>query len=804
MDAASSNFVMYEKENHRRRMLDMRSEGLICLFLVLVTVAVFFQVRHHEFLNWDDPLYITENQHVKTGFTLPNIAWAFTTQHVGNWHPITWLSHMLDVHLYGMNPGQHHLSNLLFHIVNTLLLFLVFNRWTGKLWQSGFVAALFAIHPLHVESVAWISERKDVLSTFFGLLVLLAYGAYTRRPCVHRYLMVVICFVLGLMAKPMLVTWPLLLLLLDYWPLNRYQELNSGTSAIGIRYSYVKLIYEKIPLVVFSLISCVITFIAQRRGGAVGSLEVFPLVGRITNAIVSYVDYIGKMFWPFDLAFFYPHPAVIPWWKTAVSGAVMVSISYLALAGYRRYPWFFVGWLWYVTTLIPVIGLVQVGLQGMADRYTYIPLIGLFIIIAWFVPVKLSKWRHHKVLLPILAATVLTLLSIVSWRQVGYWKNNIMLNQHAVKVTNGNYLAHNNMGLFFADQKKTEKAIYHYKQALKFSPEFVFAHNNLGAVFAHIGLLSEAIEQYNKALAINPQFEGAHNNLALVLVKQGKIEAAIQHYKKALSIKPNFIEAHNNFGVLLAEQGMDEEAAKHFEAALRINPYCAGAHNNLGKLYESQDKPAQAIRQYLAAIRLEPDFIEARNNLGVVFAKQGRLKEAEKVFEEALKIDSKSSEVRYNLQSTKERLKKLDESISNLNEKIERTPVDSNLYQKLGSLYKSKGDLDKAVLHYRKALSIEPKLNDALIQLGVTYAMKGEYERGLSFLKRSIAYYPDHAEAYFFVASIYARQKKNEQSIHWLRQAIRKGYDNWERIKTDSNLENIRHTSEFKLLIKNH
>ncbi len=753
---------------------------------------------------WDDNLYITENHHVNTGLNLKNAVWAFTTQHIGNWHPVTWLSHMLDVKLYGMDSGRHHLTNLLIHLANTLLLFFVFNRMTGKLWHSGLVAVLFALHPLHVESVAWASERKDVLSAFFGILALWKYISYVKHPTRYRYLWVLLCFILGLMAKPMLVTLPFIFLLLDYWPLKRYKKWKRGAPISENQYPIFRLFWEKTPLFIIAGASSVATFIVQQRSGAVGTFDVFPLASRVANAMVSYVGYIGKMFLPLNLAFFYPHPIEFSWWQTGLSILMFTAISCLAFISVRRYPWFVVGWLWYVIMLIPVIGFVQVGLQAMADRYTYMPLVGLFVIVAWAVSEGLSTWRYKEFVLPFFAAALLICLSMMTWRQVGYWKDDITLNRHALDVTQGNYVAHNNLGLVLAKQGETEKAIYHYTQALKFKPDFVFAHTNLGAALAAEGRLSEAVEAYEAALKIKPRFAGAHNNLGLLLAARGKTNEAIDHYNKALSFEPDFVETHNNLGVLLADQGKTDDAARHYREALRIDPFCAGAYNNLGKLNESQGNTAQAILHYRHALKLAPDFLEPHFNLGVIYAKQGRLKQAESAFREVLRIDPEHEEGRINLKNVENFSKKIDESFWNLQKESEHSKDDPLLYRQMGDLFKRSGELDKAIHSYRKALSIEPTYIEALNHLAITYAMKGEYEKGISFLKRSVTYHPDRSEAYYYLASIYARQKKGDKSISYLKLAVKKGYDNWQQIQSDSNLDNIRHLPEYKMLIKNH
>lgn len=398
------------------RFFNIRRDWLIYICLILATLAVYWQVGAHEFVYYDDDIYVSQNRHIQSGLTSQSIAWAFTATHASNWHPLTWLSHMLDYELFGLDSGRHHLTNVFFHIANTLLLFIVLRGMTGESRRSGFVAALFALHPLHVESVAWLSERKDVLSTFFWMLTMWSYAKYAERPSAGRYAPIVAFFILGILSKPMIVTLPFVLVLLDYWPLRRIQLDDAGGSWRSL--VDFRLILEKTPLFALAAASSIVTFIAQRAGGSVKSLVHFPLDVRVANALVSYFAYIGKMFYPFHLAVLYPHPGRPPLWQIAGAGALFISISALAVRGFRRHTNVSVGWFWYVGTLVPVIGFVQVGNQAMADRYTYIPFIGIFVIIAWGVPELAKRWPRLKVGTVPAAAMVLAVLFVTTFFQV--------------------------------------------------------------------------------------------------------------------------------------------------------------------------------------------------------------------------------------------------------------------------------------------------------------------------------------------------------------------------------------------------
>ncbi len=619
----------------------------IYLALALTTLAVFRQVRSYDFTNYDDPSYVSKNPQVQAGLTRDTITWAFTTGHKSIWHPLTWLSHMLDCQLFGLRAGAHHLTNLLLHIANTLLLFAVLKRMTGALWRSAFVAAVFALHPLHVESVAWVAERKDVLSTLFGMLTMAAYLRYVKHPGKVKYLLTLLVFALGLMAKSMLVTLPFVLLLLDYWPLGRFQLGKAVTNAnrrkrksINTRSQWqlsYSPVWEKVPFFVLSAISSVVTFLAQQSGGALKSIEAFPLIVRIANALISYAKYIGKMIWPSRLAVFYPHPGDrLPMWQAVVAALLLLAISIWVIrsAPKRKYP--LVGWLWYLGTLVPVIGLVQTGGQAMADRYAYVPLTGLFIIIAWGLSDLLARWRYQKIVLGASAMIVLLALSICTRLQLRHWRNSITLFEHAIEVTNDNHVAHCNLGAAIFEQGRLDEAISHYRQALHIKPHYVGAHYNLGTALQSQGRLDEAISHFHKALRVNPDYAEAHNNLGISLRAQGKLDEAISHYRQALQLRSDFAEAHNGLGNVLATRGNLDEAISHFRQALQAKPDFAEAHYNLGLALKLQGKLDKAISHFLQALQARPDFAEAHDNLGTAFKSQSKLDKAISHFRQAL------------------------------------------------------------------------------------------------------------------------------------------------------------------------
>ena len=552
---------------------------LACI-LMMLTLMTYWPVSGHQFVNYDDDLYVTENHRVQSGLTWKNMAWAFSSLEASNWHPMTWLSHMLDCELFGVNPKAHHLTSLFFHVTNTILLFFLFKGMTQALWKSAFLAALFALHPLHVESVAWVAERKDVLSTFFWILTTGAYGWYVRKSRIPRYLLVLVLFALGLMAKPMLVTLPFVLLLLDYWPLGRLNtESRQRKHALK---AFFPLLKEKWVLFLLAAASSFMTLHAQSQGPAVQSLENIPILIRIANALVSACTYITMTFWPSRLSVYYPHPLnALPLWKIAVSALLILAVTGFVLHKRKGRPYLLVGWFWYLGTLFPVIGLVQVGGQAMADRYTYIPLIGLFIMVTWGV----SNLVEEKALLrktsSVTAVVVLLILTVCTRTQVGQWKDSEMLFRQALLVTSKNQLAHNQLGFALYEKGKLDESISQYKKAIDITPQYVDAHVNLGNAYKDKGRLNEAILQYRKALSYAPNHAVATNNLGIVLAMQGNMRAAAALFSRVLKIDPGNFRAHNNLGIVWARQGQFEKAIFHFSEALKINPLSASARENL-------------------------------------------------------------------------------------------------------------------------------------------------------------------------------------------------------------------------------
>ncbi|MFA5181536.1 MAG: tetratricopeptide repeat protein [Syntrophales bacterium] len=559
--------------NQKRILRSFQYEIIACLFLCALNLIVFWNVQYGGFV-YDDALYVAKNTHLTSGLTIDSIKWAFTSIEGGSYHPLTWLSWMADYALYGLHPGGYHWTNLLLHMGNTLLLFLFLRRATGDVFPSAFVAALFAIHPLHVESVAWIAERKDTLSTFFWMLTIGAYLSYAKHPGWRRYLTVTLLFVLGLMAKPMLVTLPFVLLLLDYWPLKRINfSPPQGASMMS------QLIWEKMPLILLSIVFSAVTLYTQKEVGALMPIETLPLTSRIMNALVSYTAYIEKMIWPQGLSVFYPYRRIfMP--EVLLSVLLLAIISYLAFRRRRSQPYLAVGWLWYLGTLVPVIGLVQVGMQAMADRYTYVPMIGLLIMIAWGGADYFQNRPRGKIMLAACALVVIAGLAAASWAQIAYWQNSTTLFANALRVSPHNHLALGNLGVALKEQGDYHGALEHFREAIRIRPNYATAHDNLGSTYILLGRRAEGTRHLREAFRLDPNHRRIRRNLADALIMEKGYGEAAELYRGLLTTEHDNAELYNNLGVALARLGNAKEAIACFEESLKLRPDYSQAREN--------------------------------------------------------------------------------------------------------------------------------------------------------------------------------------------------------------------------------
>jgi protein O-mannosyl-transferase len=623
---------------------DRRLDLYIYLLLFAVTLAVYSRVGHFDFVNYDDPEYVTDNFHVRSGFTWQGLAWAFTAFHASNWSPVTWLSHMADCQLFGMRSGWHHWSSVLLHAAAALLLFAALKRSTLARWPSAWVAFLFALHPLHVESVAWIAERKDVLCALFWFLALWCYARYAEQPGVGRYLLVLVAFCLGLLAKPMIVTLPFVLLLLDFWPLGRANR--------------CAVLWEKAPFLLLAAGSAAVTFLAQRQGRAVRSLAVMPFGLRIENAVVAYARYIVKMFWPANLAVFYPYRSVLPAWQIAAAGMALVGITVLAVRRARSHPYLAVGWFWYLGTLVPVIGLVQVGAQSSADRYMYVPMIGLAIMLAWGAADFVYRRPRARTAIAVSAAAACSACLVLTWFQLGYWTNSGSLFQHAVEVTTDNHIAHNNLANYYLVHMRDREALGHIYQALRIKPSYPEAHTNLALVLRRLGEFDKSEREYQVALSLQPASAEAHSGYGALLVAQGRNNEALREFSAAVELRPEYADGHYDLGRVLAALGRADEAMAQFYETVRLRPDHADAHHSLGVTLLGRGRLDEALAQFRAWARSKPDDAYVHYNVGTLMASMGRFDEAIAEFSKALRIKPDFAGARRSLEMARARRNK--------------------------------------------------------------------------------------------------------------------------------------------------
>jgi tetratricopeptide (TPR) repeat protein len=632
-----------------------RVRGAVLLLLCALVVAVYGQTGTFPFVKFDDDAFISGNPAVQGGLTLEGVRWAISTDMDAGWIPLTWLSRLVDVSLFGMDAGGHHLVNVLFHLLNVLLLFHVLRRMTGRLPESGLVAALFAVHPLHVESVAWVTERKDVLAGFFWMLSLGAYARYAERPGALRYLAVVLCFALGLMSKPIVVTLPFVLLLLDCWPLRRFRMAGESFPPGETRFVPApasRLLLEKAPLLAMSAAASAVTILFQKQIGAVTSFEAIPPWARAGNALLSWFLYLRKTAWPFGLAPFYPHPGTgISPWAVAGSALFLAAVTALALRSVRSRRWFAVGWFWYVGTLVPVIGLLNVGGKAMADRCTYIPLIGVYLVFAWGASGLVSRWRTPPAAAAAAAALLVLLLGLRAFDQAGKWRSTEALFAHTVETTGENWLAQNMLGLAAYEGGRDLEALRHFREALRIWPDLPEVNNSIGMTLLRMGDPEGALAHFRRELRVQPRFAEAWFNAGVALDALGRPEEAFAAYSEALRVDPGHPEANNNLGVHLAALGMHPEAIARFREALRRRPDYAEGHHGLAMSLAAVGDVEDAIRHLRTAIRLRPSgYPEAHNNLGTLLARQGAFGEAATHFREALRLKPDYEKARRNLE----------------------------------------------------------------------------------------------------------------------------------------------------------
>jgi tetratricopeptide (TPR) repeat protein len=686
----------------------MRRDVLISLLLAGITLGLYWPATYCDFIHFDDQAYVTENAQVQGGLTLAGIAWAFSHAVSSNWHPLTLMSHMLDCQLFGLQPWGHHLTSVLLHTLNTVLVFLLLRGLTGSPLRSAVVAALFGWHPLHVQSVAWVSERKDVLSTFFFLLSLLAYVRYAKETVPRQsrvpgpwpaarvyYFLSLGAFALGLMSKAMLVTLPFVLLLLDYWPLKRFPISR-------------RLVLEKLPFVALGAAASAVALAVQKHGGAVATMQALSLGDRLGNALISYCRYLEKNFWPADLSIFYPHPYSWPVEEVLLAAVFLSGVTALFFVWQKRCPWLLMGWLWFIATLVPVIGLIQVGEQSMADRYTYIPSIGLFVLIVWGVYESCRAWRQ---LVPALTVAGLAALVSCCWltrQQLGYWRNSESLFRHALAVTENNSWAMSNLGDVTFNQGRTDEAINYYQQALNLKPTAADLHNNLGAAFLAKGQIDEAIAEAEEAVRLKPEYADAHLNLGNALSKKGLPDDAIGQFQEGIRLKPDNDAGYIDLGIALLNQGRPDEAINEFHTAMGLKPATAELHNDLGIALLAKGLTDDAIAESQESIRLKPGFVPAHLNLGSAFFRKGQIEQAITQFREVVRLEPSESASHVNLGVALLSQGRLDEAITELLTAVQLKPDASKAHYSLSIAYTRNGQLAEAITQLQETLRLNP------------------------------------------------------------------------------------------------
>jgi tetratricopeptide (TPR) repeat protein len=748
--------------------------------LLLAVGLTFAQTAGFGFVNFDDRDYVYDNRNVSDGVSGEGIRWAFTQSHVANWHPLTWISLMLDCSLYGLNPARLHLTNVLLHAATVVLLFLVLRAMTGgtgsasgTLWPSALVAALFAVHPLRAESVAWVTERKDVLSGLFFVLTLGAYASYARRPfSFARYAAVMALFALGLLSKATLVTVPCLLLLLDYWPLGRMTAkkprssiapsplgssiapsparsslsppgttggLDFAEAAPGRFSVLARLLAEKIPLLLLAALASGMTIWAQSE--AIVSQQHYNLWWRLRYIPIAYLSYLVRFFWPADLAALYPRPNLdLPPWQTCGALAILLGITAASIVWAPRRPYLLVGWLWYLGMLVPVVGFLQVGVAATADRNTYLAQIGLTIALVWIAADARWTRPYLRPRWGVAAASVIVVLLACAWRQTTVWRNSEALWTRTLACTSRNAVAHNDLGVALTAQGRIGEAIAHFQKALEIKTDYAEAHYNLGNAAMNSGRIDEALAQFREALNIKPDYAEAHYNLGLALASRGRIDEAIAHYQRALEIKPNSPLVHNNLGTALAGRARIDDAMLQFREALKIDPDYAEAHYNLGIALTAHGRNDEAMTHYQKALEIKADYAEAHYGLGLALARRARIDEAIDRYRKALDIKPGYAEARYNLGAALAGRGRIDEAMAQFREALKTKPDYAEAHYNLGTALAGRGRIDEAMAQFREALKIKPDYAEAHYNLGTALANRRQVDEAIDHYRKGLLF----------------------------------------------------------------
>jgi protein O-mannosyl-transferase len=772
--------------------------------LALVTLVLYWPATGFDFLNYDDPTFVTSNAHVQGGLNWEGVKWAFGLSGGDYWHPLTWLSLMLDASLFGRKAGGFHFTNVAFHAANGVLLFLLLRRLTGALWRSAVVAALFALHPLRVESVAWVTERKDVLSGCFGLLALICYARYAQKaagssqwsvisnqssrvPAVnnasrttdyrllitdHRllfYLLSLGFFAFGLMSKATLVTWPFVMLLLDCWPLQRFQLLSFRSAVSTLR----PLVREKIPFFVLSGISCCLTYWTEKGRQMTAGFEETPALLRLENALVAYARYLGKTFCPVKLAVPYVNPGHWSWLELGGSAMVLVGVCLAVLWLGRRRPYLLVGWCWFLGTMIPMIGLTKGWLTFAADRFTYVPSIGVLLLTVWGVCELARRWRYPALVLSVAGAAAIVPCLVLTRQQIGYWKDSETLFRHALEVTENNGAAHNSLGVALVEKGQPDEAVEEFQEVLRLKPDDVYGRNNLGIALLKSGKTDEAIKYFQEFLQLKPDDAEAHNHLGEALAIKGQVDAAISQLRESLRLKPDSAPAHNNLGIALGQNGRTGEAIREFQEALRLDPAYADAQNYLGIALFKEGQVDEAISHYQEALRLSPDHAQAHDNLGAVLIKKGQIDEAISQFREASRLKPGDADMHNNLGAALEKKGQIDEAIREYLQAIRLKPDHPDAHNNLGHALLKKGQIDGVIGEFQEAVRLKPDNADAHYNLGIALFRKNQVDEAIRQFQEAIRLKPDYASAYNNLGAAFMSKGQIDAAITQFQQALR-------------------------------
>jgi tetratricopeptide (TPR) repeat protein len=788
-------------ESDAGRNRSLARDVALCLLLVLAVGLVYGQTAGHGFLTWDDPRYVTENPPVLKGLTLEGLRWAFFSWHASNWHPLTWLSHMADVEMWGLKPAGHHLMSVLIHALSTLALFWAFRLMTGAPWASALVAALFALHPMHVESVAWVSERKDTLSMFFGILAILCHAWFAKKPGMGRYLLVYAALLCSLMAKQMMVTLPFVLLLLDYWPLQRFPA--PGTGKEEWRRAAGALVFEKIPLFLLVALAAGLALYTQSAGGSASPLDEtsgLPLGFRLQNALVAWALYAKKFVWPFPMSAIYPlygYPALS---AVIFAGVFLSTLTALVVLARKTRPAVFTGWLWFLVTLLPVIGIIQLGWQQIADRYTYFPYIGLSLALV-FGLAPLADRARLRPFFAVAGAALVLACGVSAWRQAALWKDTGVLFSRSVQVDPKNYIAYHNLAEYWKTQKNMAKAENNYQRALAANPGYYKGHNDYGAFLTSRGKPSAALDHVARALRINPDFVNAWVNLGNALVLMGETEKAVSAYKEALKINPGHASALGNLGKVALEKGKAGEAMDYYSRAVRANPYSAAAWAGLGAALLRQGEPDKALNALAKAVDLNPLSADSFADIGKALEAKGDPVKAREAYLAALLRDPANDPARTALAAREKNPEVLGALIAAAREKVEKFP-DKALYRySLAGLLNKAGDTQAAIGLYMGATALDPGLFAAHNDLAVALLAAGKPLEAKRAAEKALALSPQSIEAHYNMACALAKSGDAEGALGWLKKTVALGFRDADQLARDPDLEAVRSLGGYQTLI---